>query len=201
MTEKQMENIARARKALREHRDQEALDCYLRVNEEDSNVAEAAYWAYTAYWESCVDKQASAEDKWIAFSAVSAELTKAIEEIVESEGSDVDKLFVVCSFVGVYVPIADYAVKNSIADPKKRIERAVLTLYWTGDAIERNFGKDPDFMVAAAKAWKEGVKLQQQFYAYSYDGNKAEDYAEKIKKIEPDYEMPKKAGCISIPQK
>ena len=53
----------------------------------------------------------------------------------------------------------------------------------------------------AVSAWKEGVSLQQKWYAYKYEGKSAEEYAAKIQKVEPEYVMPKKAGCISLANK
>jgi len=40
-----------------------------------------------------------------------------------------------------------------------------------------------------------------RFLVYCRTKGEAEIYAEKIKKIEPSYEMPKKAGCISFSDK
>lgn len=198
MSETEMNNIRSARRFLLEHEDQKALDCYLAANKENKDNAEACYWVYTAFWQNCVNNQESNDKKWMAFSATSNELVKAVEQIAESEGLEEEKKYILTLFVGVYLPIVDYVVKTPIATPKERIERAVLTLYWTGNAIERLYGSDTDFMKLACKVWKEGVMLQQKFYAYSYNDNKVEDYVEKIKKVEPDYVIPKKAGCISL---
>lgn len=52
-------------------------------------------------------------------------------------------------------------------------------------------------MNLAVKAWKEYVSLAQKWYAYAPKGD-AEIYAAKIQKVEPSYEMPKKAGCVSF---
>ena len=59
------------------------------------------------------------------------------------------------------------------------------------------YGKDAVAMSIAVLAWKEYVSLAQKWYAYPPKGE-AETYAEKIKKIDASYEMPKKAGCISF---
>ena len=80
-------------------------------------------------------------------------------------------------------------------------EAGVIGLYRLGDAIAKYFSDRPEILSLAVTPWKEGVSLQQKWYAYKYDGKKPEEYAEKIKKIEPSYEMPKKAGCISIGRK
>ena len=75
------------------------------------------------------------------------------------------------------------------------------TLKQLGDSLAVSFGEgDADGLMLAAIAWKEFVALSQKWYAWAVKGE-AEAYAEKIKAAEPDYEMPKKAGCISLADK
>lgn len=69
-----------------------------------------------------------------------------------------------------------------------------------GNEIEKLYNGDPSAMSIAVLAWKEYVSLAQKWYAYPPKGE-AEIYAEKIKAIDPSYEMPKKAGCISFSDK
>ena len=69
-----------------------------------------------------------------------------------------------------------------------------------GNEIEKLYNGDPSAMSIAVLAWKEYVSLAQKWYAYPPKGE-AEVYAEKIKAIDPSYEMPKKAGCISFSDK
>lgn len=197
MTESERKLIDAARKALIEKDDQLALEYYMEVTKENEDNAEASYWTYAALWQNCVDNQESNENKKTAFVAVSGTLVKAIEEIAASEWSKDVKMLVIGRFVGLYSLIADYAVKSKICAPDTRIQMAATTLYDAGNAIERVYASDPDVMIAACMAWKSAVKIQRQFYAYAYDGNKAEDYAAKIQKYQPDYVMPNKAGCIS----
>lgn len=71
------------------------------------------------------------------------------------------------------------------------------TLRTLGDELEKLYGDDEKGKNFAVVAWKEYVVLAQKWYAYAPKGN-AEIYAEKIKKVEPSYQMPKKAGCISF---
>ena len=197
MSETEMNKIRSARRFLLDREDQKALDCYLEAKEENADNAEACYWVYTAFWRNCIDNQESNDKKWMAFAVTSGELIKAVEQIAASEGIIEEKKYILTLFVGVYLPMVDYAVKTPITTPKDRIERAVNTLYWTGNALESAYSSEPDMMKLACKVWKEGVKLQQKFYAYSYSGT-VEEYVEKIKKVEPDYVLPKKAGCISL---
>lgn len=90
-----------------------------------------------------------------------------------------------------YVQVFD---RNAIQSAGKR---GMFTIRDLGDEIQSIYGGDAGAMAIAVTAWKEYVSLAQNWYAYPPKGE-AEAYAEKIKKIEPSYEMPKKAGCISF---
>lgn len=79
-------------------------------------------------------------------------------------------------------------------------KKGMFTLRDLGNEIEKLYGGDADAMAIAVVVWKEYVSLAQKWYAYPPKGE-AEIYAEKIKKVEPSYEMPKKAGCISFSDK
>ena len=69
-----------------------------------------------------------------------------------------------------------------------------------GDELANIYGEDAEAQRLAVIAWKEYVSLCQKWFAWAPKGE-AEVYAEKIKKIEPSYEMPQKAGCISFADK
>ena len=69
-----------------------------------------------------------------------------------------------------------------------------------GNELAVLYGDDAEAKGLAVIAWKEYVSLLQTWYALAPKGE-AEVYAEKIKQIEPSYEMPKKAGCISFVDK
>ncbi len=69
-----------------------------------------------------------------------------------------------------------------------------------GDELDKLYLADSEVKKLAVVAWKEYVSLAQKWYAYAPKGE-PEIYAEKIKKIDPSYEMPKKAGCISFADK
>ncbi len=79
-------------------------------------------------------------------------------------------------------------------------KKGMFTIRDIGDDIEKLYGGDSNAMAIAVVAWKEYVSLAQKWYSYPPKGE-VEVYAEKIKKIEPSYEMPKKAGCISFSDK
>ena len=93
-----------------------------------------------------------------------------------------------------YVRVFDQSVITSSC------KKGMFAIRDLGNELESIYGGDAGAMTIAALAWKEYVSLAQKWYAYPPKGE-AEIYAEKIKKIEPSYEMPKKAGCISFSDK
>lgn len=86
--------------------------------------------------------------------------------------------------------------KAKYNEQKKTVEaRSIALLFSFGDAVEKHFG---EHIAIAARAWKEGV---QAFASYPYCGIKKEfrdEYIAKIMKVDPSYQAPKKAGCISF---
>ena len=67
----------------------------------------------------------------------------------------------------------------------------------SGDMISTIDPADPEYRQIAVKAWKEFVSLARKYFGLVSD-EEAQAYADKIKKVDPSYEMPKKAGCISF---
>ena len=199
MTEAEKNRILVARQATLDGEGQVALDNYLAVNKENDSIKEAAYWVYEALWRSNIDRGASTKDKWIAFLAASSTLPEAIEEIASSDlGTEDEKDLAIYAAICSFTPIAEYVTIADLASHKTKTEQIVLTYYKSGNIVEKYYGDNPERMKAAIKVWKAAIKLQRKFYAYPYEDNKAEDYAEKIKKFEPSYELPKKSGCISF---
>ena len=73
--------------------------------------------------------------------------------------------------------------------------------YDLGDAIAKCFPNSKELMLKAVEYWKNAIVYQQTYYNTSWarenKGYPAK-YAEKIKKYEPTYEIPKKAGCVTL---
>lgn len=71
-------------------------------------------------------------------------------------------------------------------------------LYNFGDTIEKYCSSNQQLMKIASEAWKAAVNYQQQWYGMGLDKSLPEKYTAKIKAIDPSFELPKKAGCISF---
>ena len=75
------------------------------------------------------------------------------------------------------------------------------TGYVIGDYLEKEYSSNDKVMKKAVFLWKESVAQQQKYYNTSFARSNPDfpqKYAEKIKKYEPDYVIPKKAGCVTI---
>ena len=73
--------------------------------------------------------------------------------------------------------------------------------YELGDEIMSKYASMPGLVKFTLKMWKKCIETQQREYGTSAAKECAgfpAKYAEKIKKYEPNYVIPKKAGCISF---
>ncbi len=199
MTENEKKNLKLARTFLLQEEDQKALDCYLEVYNENGDNPEASYFVYnSACTHGITDTEESNKNKKTSYIATSKTIVEAMKYIAESDESLDDKLAISAAALGMYLYIIERALQIPFCDPSERIELAGITLYEVGDAIEKAYNSDRTAMEVAVKSWKEAVKVHQKFYAYKYGGRNVNEYVAKIQKIEPDYAMPKKAGCVTL---
>ena len=199
-----------ARQAKAEGNSEDAKTYYNKVREEDPENGEAKFfYAYYALYEG---KNAEIPSR---FSNVCKVLPNSIKLIENSSLAKADKINAIEEIVNTFVPetwilnrymnsknretkVGDNYVKvfeaSSITSVCKAGMNAIKAL---GDQVEKVFPGDPECKRVAVIAWKEYVSLAQKWYAYAQKGD-AEIYAEKIKLVDPSYEMPEKAGCISL---
>lgn len=84
------------------------------------------------------------------------------------------------------------------------VDSRIIPGYHIGDYIEKNYPENEELMKKAVAIWKASLTNCQKYYAIGDAAKKrlgldlAEVYAEKIKKYEPTYVMPPKAGCLSV---
>ena len=206
-------NLRLARQARAENNTEDAKLFYNKVRDEDPENGEAKY--FYAYYSMYECKNIELPSK---FSNLCKTLNSSIDFIMESSLSKEEKIISIAEIVKSFVPetwalnrymngknretkVGDSYVKvfdsSTITSVGKRGMGAIKEL---GDKVEKLFVNDAECKKLAVIAWKEYVSLSQKWYASAVKGD-AEIYAEKIKKIEPSYEMPKKAGCISFADK
>ncbi len=202
-----------ARQAKMEDNSEDAKTYYNKVREEDPENGEAKFfYTYYALYEG---KNGEIPTRYANLCKV---VVPSVKMVRSSEMSKEEQLESISEIVNAFVPEAwvlnRYMNKKNhetkIGDSYVKVFEAsaivgvckmgMLAIRDLGDELEKLYVADADAKKLAVVAWKEYVSLTQKWYAYAPKGE-AETYAEKIKKIDPSYEMPKKAGCISFADK
>lgn len=202
-----------ARQAQADGNTEDAKLYYGKVREENPESGEAKF--FYAYYSLYEGKNGEIPTR---FYNLCSALTSAIKMVKDSSEPKEDQLRVIESIVNAFVPetwaenrymnhknhetkVGDsYVTVFSYSDIKSVCTNGMKTLKSLGDLIENLYVSNPKCKELAVVAWKEYVSLSQKWYSYAIKGD-AEIYAEKIKKVDPTYEMPKKAGCISFGDK
>ena len=199
-----------AREARAENNSESAKMYYQKVREEDPENGEAKFfYAYYALYEGTNAELPG------RFADLCKGLKGTVSLIKNSPETKEEQLKMLGEVVGAFVP--ETWSNNRYMDHKNRekkignqyvqifsantiktcLKTGMLAIRDLGDEIVKQYGADPEAKRIAAVAWKEYVSLSQKMYAYAVKGD-AELYAAKIKEVDPSYEMPKKAGCISF---
>lgn len=200
-------NLKLARQAKAENNSEDAKLFYGKVREEDPENGEAKFF-YTYY--SLYEGTNGELPK--RFSNLCKVLTSSINLIKGSTLTKDEQLKSVREIVNTFVP--ETWAENRYMNSKNSSNITVFSssaitscckegmdaLKALGDQVAGLYINDPECKRIAVIAWKEYVSLAQKWYAYAVKGE-PEIYAEKIKKVDPSYEMPKKAGCISFGNK
>lgn len=202
-----------ARQARAEDNSEDAKNYYNKIREEDPQNGEAKYfYAYYALYEGTngelpkrfinLCKVVAPSIKLVKESALSKEeQLSSIEEIVNSfvpevwaENRYMNNKNCEKKIGDSYVKVFDSSAITTCC------KYGMQTIKELGDLLDTLYVADAKSKSLAVVAWKEYVSLAQKWYAYAPKGE-AEIYAEKIKKVDPSYEMPAKAGCISFANK
>ncbi len=202
-----------ARQARTEENSEDAKLYYSKVREEDPENAEAKYFhAYYSLFEGKNGEYGKRFANLCAAVSTSVRLVKnsylpkdeqlkSVEEIVNSfvpetwsSNRYMNRKNHETRVGDSYVTVFDFSTMNNC------IKTGMQTLKALGDQVEALYADDAECKRLAVIAWKEYVSLSQKWYAHAVKGD-AEIYAAKIKNVEPSYQMPKKAGCISFADK
>lgn len=200
-------NLKLARRAKAEENSEDAKLFYGKVREDDPENGEAKfYYAYYSLYEGTNGELPK------RFSNLCTALISSIDLIKESALTKEEQINVIEDIVNHFVP--ETWAENRYMNSKNSANVTVFStsaissvcregmnaLKVLGDKVNDLYVADPECKRIAVIAWKEYVSLAQKWYAYATQGE-PEIYAEKIKQVDPSYEMPKKAGCISIANK
>ena len=199
-----------ARQARKEGNSEDAKVYYGKVREENPEDGEAKF--YHAFYSMYEGTNGELPRR---FTNVCQVLFSAIEMIQNSGAPSSEKFETISNIVDTFVPepwstvkymnhknretkIGDsYVTVFNASQVKDTCRNGMFAVRDLGDKLETIYSGDDQGMSLAVKVWKEYVSLAQKWYAYPPKGE-AEIYANKIKKIDPSYEMPKRAGCISF---
>lgn len=206
-------NLRLARQARAEGNTEDAKLFYNKVREEDPESGEAKFfYAYYALYEGTNGELPH------RFSNLCTVLTSSIKLVKESAMEKAEQLNVIEEIVNCFVPetwaenryMNGKNHENKVGDKYVTVfdankitavcKTGMNALKALGDQVSTLYLNDPECKRIAVIAWKEYVSLAQKWYAYAVKGE-PEIYAEKIKQVDPSYEMPKKAGCISFANK
>jgi len=210
MTESGIKYLKLARTARAESNTEDAKRYYDMVRTDDPENGEAKFFfAFYALYEG---KNGEIPKR---FSNLCACLKSSIKLVKDSDMDESEKISTIGEILDAFIPeawslnrymnnknretkVGDSYVKVFEASQISSVSKEGLaTLKDIGDFIASIYSTSPEGMNLAVKAWKEYVSLAQKWYAYAPKGD-AEIYAAKIQKVDPSYEMPKKAGCISF---
>ena len=202
-----------ARMARAEGNSEDAKTYYNMVREQDPENGEAKFfYSLYALYEG---KNGEISRR---FSLLCQAVFSAIKMVKKSDDPIKDQLATISEIVNAFIPetwslsrymnnknrekkIGDsYVIVFDDSSITSVCKTGMFAIRDLGNEIEKLYNGDPSAMSIAVLAWKEYVSLAQKWYAYPPKGE-AEIYAEKIKAIDPSYEMPKKAGCISFSDK
>ena len=199
-----------ARTARAENNTEDAKKYYDMVRTEDPESGEAKFfYAFYALYEG---KNGEIPKR---FSNLCNGLKSSIKLVKDSDVDESEKISTIDEILDAFLP--EVWLLNRYMNNKNRetkvgdsyvkvfessqivsvMKDGLATIKDIGDFIASIYSTSPEGMNLAAKAWKEYVSLAQKWYAYVPKGE-AESYAAKIQKVDPSYEMPKKAGCVSL---
>ena len=210
MTESGLKYLKLARTAREEGNTEDAKRYYDMVRTDDPENGEAKFFfAFYSLYEGTNGEIPN------RFSNLCTGLKSSISLVKGSDADEAEKISIIGAILDAFIPetwsenrymnnknhetkVGDSYVK--VFEPSQITavsKEGMATLKNIGDYIASIYSSSPEGMKLAVKAWKEYVSLSQKWYAYAVKGD-AEAYAAKIQAVEPGYEMPKKAGCISF---
>lgn len=202
-------NLKLARQARLENNIEDAKLFYSKAREELPDNGEAKYfYAYYSLYEGKTGEIP------VRFSSLCKSVLPSVNMVRESSLSKEEQLVSIGEIVNCFVPEAwvihkymnrkntETRVGNEFVTVFERStleavgKAGLTTLKKLGDTLESLYINDPECKKLASIAWKEYVSLSQKWFPWAVKGD-AVIYAEKIKRVDPSYEMPKKAGCIT----
>ena len=202
-----------ARDARAEGNTEDAKQFYDKVRQADPGNGEAKFfYQYYALYEG---KNGEIATRFVSLTKV---LKPSVSQIVASNDTEEEKTAILESIALFYWPLPSelhhYMVNLRVGSPgnSQRVlpttdlmtvwSNGVRGCYTLGDCILEAFPDNKRMINTVLELWKEGVDGQVNHKAMNlvkidYKGVTAEEYAEKIKKYEPDYTIPSPSVAIN----
>lgn len=206
MSEQASKYLTMARNARKENNVEDAKRYYDMVRTDDPENVEAKF--FYAYYRCWSGTKGSAYQDFMTFCN---SCNSIVKQIAASKEIDQKSLLVEIFEAIQGMPTAMSEIqkdlwksapdseKSKYNDQKKSCEKmGILLIYNFGDSVFSEFENNKAIVNIAVEAWKKAVAVNQQYPYCGVEKSYAEKYAEKIKKFDPDYSLPKKAGCISF---
>ena len=185
---KEIQYLRAARGSISSGKIKDAMTLYEAALNENPNNPEAKYFCnFTNF----VDGFGTSEDVKYPFLYVINSLEYAVKYVAEFDCSDYEKSVVITTIISTYNILFKYLLKANDLFGVDLIDDYIIGLYWLGSYINDDFQENSDFTSFAADPWKKAIELHQE-YGCKHENYKVEDYAEKLKMIEPEYTMPVK---------
>lgn len=193
-----------ARRAREENNAEDAKRFYDMVRTDDPDCAEARF--FYAYYKLIDGKNREIYSQYCDLCNVVSPVLRAIAE----SGDDMPDKEALIKDIFAHMKDLPLLVNKALNNLNKNANSAyssdisgcckasIKMFYNFGDTVEKHFSAYPSVMKIGADAWIEGVASQQKWYGVGVDKSLPEIYTAKIKKYYPNYETPKKAGCISF---
>lgn len=200
--------LALARRAKEEGNAEDARKFYDMVRTEDPDNVEARFfYAYYRLWDGT---KGEAYNDFIRFCNSTQSIVEAVAESDMGRDEKVTMLSdmhecikgLPVSMSGIQTELWKVAPDSEKSKYNQQIKNCqkmgIENLYHLGDAIEKLFADNDEVRDIAVSAWKSGVAVQQRYPYCGVDKSLPEKYLPKIQKADPNYTLPKKAGCISF---
>ncbi len=199
-----------ARQARADGNSEDAKTYYNKIREEDPENGEAKF--FYAFYSLYEGKNGEIPKR---FSNVCQVVKSAIKMVKNSAAPIEEQHAIISEIANAFIPetwslnrymngknheskVGDhYVTVFDMSDISLVNKTGMFAVRDFGDELEKLYNGDATVTAIVVTAWKEYVSLAQKWYSYAPKGE-AEVYAEKIKKFDPSYEMPKKAGCIDF---
>lgn len=198
MSDELIITLDKARAAMIKGEFELAKALYDSIHDEDMTISEASFFSALLHYEAADDIEGYTEKNKLRALYANLMILTARPFVLEVKADKTISEDIQVYLIGCMLNVVDmkprFGFKMRFLTAKE-MEEGIVLLYQLGDTLKEEYGNHMDL---AVQVWKEAIATQREFYGYKYNGIDPETYAAEIKKVEPDYVMPAKPGCVSV---